>query len=118
MQFYLVEEENQTSKKLELIHEGSSYQDIEDLNLTIAQSSNNSSILNEGLVTTIVILNDSAAEGSKNKQNCHEDDGAGPNGEGSSNEEPQPNWIYKVGELMADCEESIQREIFDFFASK
>ena len=65
-----------------------------------------------------MILNDSAAEGSKNMQNCHEDDGAGPNGEGSSNEEPQPNWIYKVGELMADCEESIQREIFDFFASK
>ena len=117
MQFYLVEGENQTSKKLEAIHEGSSYQDIEDLNLTMAQS-NNSSMLYEGLAKTIVILNDSIIEGSKNKQNRHEDDGVGPSGEASSNEEPKPNWIYKVGEFMADCEESSQREIFDFFASK
>ena len=118
MHFYLVGGENQTSKKLEAIHEGSSYQDIEDLNLTMAQSSNNCCTLYEGLVKSIVILNNSAAEDSKNKQNRHEDDGAGPSGEGHSNEEPQPNWIYKVGEFMADSEESSQREIFDFFSSK
>ena len=118
MHFYLVEGENQTSKKLEAIHEGSSYQDIEDLILTMAQSSNNSCTLYEGLVKSIETLNNSAAEGSKNKQNSHEDDGAGPSGEGHSNEEPQPNWIYEVGEFMADSEESSQREIFDFFSSK
>ena len=88
MQFYLVEGQNQTSKKLDAIHEGSSYQDIEHLNLTMAQSSNNSSMLYEGLAKTIVILNNSATEGSKNKQNCHEDDGTGPRGEGYSNAEP------------------------------
>ena len=115
MPFYLVEGENQTSKKLESIHEGSSYQDIEDLNLTMAQISNNNCALYEGLVKSIVILNDSATEGSKSKQNCHKDDGVGPSGEGYSNEEPQPNWINKVGEFMADFEESSQR---DFFSSK
>lgn len=118
MQFYLVEGENQTSEKLDAIHKGSSYQDIEDLNLTMAQSSNSSSTLYEGLAKTIVILNDSTTKGRKNKQNRHEDDETGPSGEGYSNAEPQPNWIYKVGEVMADCEESSQREIFDFFASK
>ena len=65
-----------------------------------------------------MILNDSATEGSKNKQNRHKDDGIGPSGECYSNAEPLPNWIYKVGEVMADCEESSQREIFDLFASK
>ncbi|KAK9987246.1 hypothetical protein SO802_032197, partial [Lithocarpus litseifolius] len=114
--FFAMEGKNQASKKLDAIHEGSSYQDIEDLNLTMAQSSNNSSTISEGLAKTIIILNDSATEGSKNKQNRHEDDGTGPSGEGYSNAEPQPNWIYKVGEVMADCEESSQREIFDFFA--
>ncbi|XP_030926110.1 disease resistance-like protein CSA1 [Quercus lobata] len=114
--YFAMEGENQTSKKLESIHEGSSYQDIEDLNLTMAQSSNNSCTLCEGLVKSIVILNNLAAEGSKNKQNCHEDDEAGPSGEGHSNEEPQPNWIYEVGEFMADSKESSQREIFDFFS--
>ena len=87
MQFYLVEGQNQTSKKLDAIHEGSSY-NIEHLNLTMAQSSNNSSMLYEGLAKTIVILNDSSTEGSKNKQNRHEDDGTGPSGEGYSNAEP------------------------------
>ena len=107
-------------KMLESIHGGKrdSYQDIEDLNLTMAQSSNNSSTLYEGLAKTIVILNDLATEGSKNKQNHDEDDGTGPSGEGYSNAEPQPNWIYKVGKVMVDCKESSQREIFDFFASK
>ena len=113
-----MDEEGQTSMKLEVIHECSSYQDIEDINQTLTQNSNNSSTLYEGLGESIVILNDSAAEGSKNKQNRHEDDGTAPSGEGYSNAEPQPNWIYKVGEVMADCEESSQREIFDFFASK
>ena len=67
---------------------------------------------------SIVILNNSVVEGCINKQNRHEDDGAGPSGEGHSNEERQPNWIYEVGEFMADSEESSQREIFDFFSSK
>uniref|UniRef100_A0A2N9EHI5 Uncharacterized protein n=1 Tax=Fagus sylvatica TaxID=28930 RepID=A0A2N9EHI5_FAGSY len=34
---------------------------------------------------------DSAAEGTRNKRSHDEDDGAGPSGEGYSNEEPQPN---------------------------
>ena len=75
-------------------------------------------MLYEGLAKTIVILNDSATEGSKNKQNRHKDDGTGPSGECYSNAEPLPNCIYKVGEVMADCEESSQSEIFNFFASK
>ena len=53
----------------------------------MAQSSN-SSMLYDGLEKIVVILNDSAAEGSKNKQNRHEYDGARPSGEGISNEEP------------------------------
>ena len=47
--FYLVDAEDQTSKKLEAIHECSSFQDIEDINQTLAQNSNNSSTLYEGL---------------------------------------------------------------------
>ena len=47
--FYLVDAEDQTSKKLEAIHECSSFQDIEDTNQTLAQNSNNSSMLYEGL---------------------------------------------------------------------
>ena len=47
--FYLVDAEDQTSKKLEAIHECSSFQDIEDINQTLAQNSNNSSMLYEGL---------------------------------------------------------------------
>ena len=39
---------------------------------------------------SIVILNDSAAEGSRNKRRHDEDDGAGPSGEGYSNEGPDP----------------------------
>ena len=42
--FYLVDAEDQTSKKLEAIHECSSFQDIEDINQTLAQNSNNSSM--------------------------------------------------------------------------
>ncbi|XP_075651922.1 uncharacterized protein LOC142622358 [Castanea sativa] len=72
--FFAMDGEDQMSKNLEAIHEGSSYQDIVDLNLTMAQSSNNSSTLYKGLVKSIVILNDSTAEGSKNKQKRHEDD--------------------------------------------
>ena len=48
MHFYLVDAEDQTSKKLVAIHECSSYQDI-DINQTLAQNSNNSSTLYEGL---------------------------------------------------------------------
>uniref|UniRef100_A0A2N9HMD6 Uncharacterized protein n=1 Tax=Fagus sylvatica TaxID=28930 RepID=A0A2N9HMD6_FAGSY len=47
----------------------------------MAQCNNNS---------TITIPDDSAAEGTRNKRSHDEDDGAGPSGEGYSNEEPQP----------------------------
>ena len=60
----------------------------------------------------------SASEGNRNKRRHDEDDGAGPSGEGYSNKEPQPKWIYKDGEFIADFEDSSQREIFDFVANK
>ena len=63
-------------------------------------------------------LDDSASKGSRNKWRYDEDDGVGPSGEGYSNEEPKPEWIYKVREFMADSKDSSQREIFDFVASK
>uniref|UniRef100_A0A2N9HIH6 TIR domain-containing protein n=1 Tax=Fagus sylvatica TaxID=28930 RepID=A0A2N9HIH6_FAGSY len=39
---------------------------------------------------------DSAAEGTRNKRSHDEDDGAGPSGEGYSNEEPQPKRIQRL----------------------
>uniref|UniRef100_A0A2N9HQ37 TIR domain-containing protein n=1 Tax=Fagus sylvatica TaxID=28930 RepID=A0A2N9HQ37_FAGSY len=39
---------------------------------------------------------DSAAEGNRNKRSHDEDDGAGPSGEGYSNEEPQPKRIQRL----------------------
>ena len=47
--FYLVDAEDQTSKKLEAIPECGSFQETEDINQTLAQNSNNSSTLYEGL---------------------------------------------------------------------
>ena len=79
-------------------------QDMEDPNQSMAQCINNNSTLYEDLGVVHHDIDDSAIESSRNKQSCDVDDGAGPSGEGYSNEEPQPKWI--------------QREIFDFFASK
>ena len=71
--------------------------DIEDLNGTMAQSSNNSIIPYEGLDipyhnsdnSTVVTV------GNKAKRNRDDFDGAGPNGEGSSNDIPNPKRIER-----------------------
>ena len=90
MHFYLVDEEGQTSMKLEDIQECSSYQDIEDINQTLAQNSNNISTLYEGLGESIVILSDSAAEG----RMCDLQESSG---EGHLNEGPDPKtWSIYV----------------------
>ncbi|XP_065623356.1 uncharacterized protein LOC112034916 isoform X2 [Quercus suber] len=47
--FFAMDAEDQTSKKLEAIHECSSFQEIEDINQTLAKNSNNSSTPYEGL---------------------------------------------------------------------
>ncbi|XP_030926158.1 uncharacterized protein LOC115952930 [Quercus lobata] len=90
--FYLVEGEDQTSKKLEAIHGGKrdSYEDIEDPNQTITQLSINSRVLYENLGDCHHDLYDSTLEGSRNKRSCDEDGGAGPSGEGYSSNEPHP----------------------------
>ena len=120
MNFYLLEGEDEISKKLESIHGGKSdsYQDIEDPTETITQLCINSRTLYEDLGDRHHDLYNSAAEGSRNKLSHDEEDGAGPSGEGYSHEEPQPKWIHRVGEFMADSEDSSQMEILDFFASK
>jgi hypothetical protein len=85
---------------------------IEDLIETTAQCSNNSIIPYEGLDVphhnfynlTVV------AEGKKVKQSCNDYDGAGPSGEGSSNDAPHPKRIERLLEFMdlgnSDGEES------------
>ena len=93
-------------------------QDIEDSNETMAQCINNSNTLYGDLGVIHHDIDNSAIESSKNKQSHDVDDGAGPSGEGYSDKEPQPNWIHRVREFIADSEDLSQREIFDFFASK
>ena len=48
------------------------------------------------------------AKGSKVKQSCDDYDGAGPRGEGSSNDVPYPKRIQRLIEFMthgkSDCE--------------
>ena len=92
MNFYLVEGEDQTSKKLDFIHRGKShcYQDIEDPNQTTTELSINSRTLYENLGDLCHDLYHSAAEGSRNKRSRDEQDGAGPSGEGYSSDEPNP----------------------------
>nr|XP_023872045.1 uncharacterized protein LOC111984658 [Quercus suber] len=106
------------SKKLESIHGGKRdiYQDIEDPNQTMTQLSINSKMFYEDLGDLHHDLYDSAAEGNRNKRSHAEEDGAGPSGEGYSNKEPELKWIHRVGEFMADYEDSSQREIINFFA--
>ena len=75
MNFYLVEGEDQTSKKLNSIHEGKSdcYQDIEDPNQTITELSINSRTIYENLGDLYRHdLYHSAAEGSRNTQSNDE----------------------------------------------
>ncbi|XP_023909134.1 disease resistance protein RPV1 isoform X2 [Quercus suber] len=91
-------------------------QDIEDSNETMAQCINNSSTLYGDLGVIHHDIDNSATESSRNKQSHDVDDGAGPSGEGYSDKEPQPKWIHRVREFMADSEDLSQREIFDFFA--
>ena len=118
--FYLLEGEDEMSKKLESIHGGKRdiYQDIEDPNQTMTQLSINSRMLYEDLGDLHHDLYDSTTEGNRNKRSRAEEDGAGPSGEGYSNKEPELKRIHGVGEFMADYEDSSQREIIDFFASK
>ena len=92
MNFYLVEGEDQMSKKLDSIHGGKSdcYQDIEDPNQTITELSINSSTLYENLGDLCHDLYHSATEGNRNKRSRDEQDGPGPSGEGYSSDEPNP----------------------------
>ena len=85
--------------------------DVEDLNPTVAQSSNTSIIPYEDLG---VLHHNSAmvAEGNKAKQTHDHYDGAGPSGEPSSNELPHPQMNERFIEFMAhgdsDCEEYLE----------
>ena len=85
--------------------------DIEELNRTMAQSSNTNiipykdlDVLHHNFDNSVVVV-----EGKKAKQ-IHDDyDGVGPSGEGSSNDLPHPKRIERLVELMpqgdSDCEE-------------
>ena len=85
--------------------------DIEELNRTMAQSSNTNiipykdlDVLHHNFDNSVVV-----AEGKKAKQ-IHDDyDGVGPSGEGSSNDLPHPKRIERLVEFMpqgdSDCEE-------------
>jgi hypothetical protein len=86
--------------------------DIEDLNQTRAQCSNNSITPYEGLDVLHHNFNNSTvvAKGSKVKRSRDDYDGVGPSGEGSSNDVPHPKRIQRLTEFMthgnSDCEES------------
>nr|POE82527.1 disease resistance protein rps4 [Quercus suber] len=88
--------------------------DIEDLNQTVAQSSNTTIIPYEDLGVLHHNFDNSAvlAEGNKAKQTHDDYDGAGPSGEGSSNELPQPQRNERFIEFLAhgdsDCEEYLE----------
>nr|XP_023925283.1 disease resistance-like protein DSC1 [Quercus suber] len=80
--------------------------DIEELNRTMAQSSNTNITPYENLdflyhnFDNLVVV----AEDNKAKQICDNFDGAGPSGEGSCNDMPHPNRIERLhGD--SDCEE-------------
>ena len=101
MNFYLLEVEDEMSKKLESIHGGKShsYHDIEDFNQTITQLSINSRTLSEDLGDHCHDLYNSAAEGCRNKRSRDEEDGAGPSGEAYSSDEPHPKTWRMYGVL-------------------
>ena len=71
--------------------------DIEDVNRSMAQCSNNSTIPYKGLD----VLHHKFSYA---KQTRDDHDGVGPNGEGSSNDVPHPKWNV----TKTDCEESIE----------
>ncbi|KAL4625614.1 hypothetical protein ACB092_05G038400 [Castanea dentata] len=80
--------------------------DIEELNRTMAQSSNTSIIPNEDLDVLHHNFDNSTVvvEGEKAKRIRVDYEGAGPNGEGSSNDAPHPKRIERLhGD--SDCEE-------------
>ena len=76
--------------------------DIEDLNRTKAQCSNSSITPYEGLDVLHPNFNNSVVvvEGNKVKQSRDDNDGAGPSGEGSSNDVPHPKRIQRLTESM------------------
>jgi hypothetical protein len=86
--------------------------DIEDLNRITAQSSNNNITPYDGIDVLHHNFNNSvvAAEGNKIKRSRDDYDGAGPSGEGRSNDVPHAKRIERLPESMAygnsDCKES------------
>jgi hypothetical protein len=86
--------------------------DIEDLDRTRAQCSNNSIIPYVGLDVLHPNFNNLAVvvEGNKVKRSRDDNDGAGPSGEGSSNDVPHPKRMQRLTESMthgnSDCEDS------------
>ena len=86
--------------------------DIEDLNQTMSQSSNTSIIPYEDLGVLHHISDNSIVAGDGNiaKRTCDDYDGAGPSGEGSSNDMPNPKMIKRLQEFKthgnSDCPES------------
>nr|POE98723.1 hypothetical protein CFP56_70257 [Quercus suber] len=85
--------------------------DIEELNRTMAQSSNTSIIPYEDLDVLHHNFDNltMVAEGKKAKQICDDYDGSGPSGEGSSNDVQHPKRIERLAEFKphgdSDCEE-------------
>ena len=77
--------------------------DVEDLNQTVAQSSNTCHNFDNSMVV---------AEGNKAKQTRDDYDGAGPSGKGSSNKQSHPQRNERFIEFMAhgdsDCEEYLE----------
>ena len=77
--------------------------DVEDLNQTVAQSSNTCHNFDNSMVV---------AEGNKAKQTRDDYDGAGPSGKGSSNKQSHPQRNERFTEFMAhgdsDCEEYLE----------
>nr|POE93168.1 inactive disease resistance protein rps4 [Quercus suber] len=86
--------------------------DMEDLNQTMAQCANNSITPYQGLDVIRHNFDNSviSEEGKKVKRSRDDYDGAGPSGEGSSNNVPHPKRIERVPEFLAhgisDCDES------------
>jgi hypothetical protein len=86
--------------------------DIEDLNRITAQCSNNNITPYDGIDVLHHNFDNStvAAEGNKIKRSRDDYDGAGPSGEGSSNDIPHAKRIERLTESMAygnsDCKES------------
>ena len=86
--------------------------DIEDLNQTMSQSSNTSIIPYEDLGVLHHISDNSIVAGDGNiaKRTRDDYDGAGPSGEGSSNDMPNPKMIKRLQEFKthgnSDCPES------------